>query len=159
VRAHLRAQGVEPNPGATAEAIARAEIRLGFQFPEDFVEFYRAIDGSESVGDSLFKLWPLAEVGSVPDVVAPYRGIPDYGQISQTLPGAGDYFAFADCLIWSHVLAVRLRPATCGTPVVWICGSAFAYVAPSFAKFWSLFLEEPDVVLWARGADVLPGAG
>jgi hypothetical protein len=70
--------------------------------------------------------------------------------------------AFADGMIWSHVLAVRIRPRRRDTQVVWLCGDAYAVVARTFEEFWSHYLVDPNRVVWARDANVIyarPGAG
>lgn len=155
LRAHYRAGGSALTRGASDHDISSFERRHAIRLPAEVAAFYRAINGAESVGESLFELWPLERVGSVPDVVVPSQGIPSYGRIAQVLPDAGDYFAFADCLIWSHVLAVRLRPPTSSSDVVWLCGSSYAKVAASFDEFWERFIEEPDAVLWPSEALVV----
>ena len=85
---------------------------------------------------------------AVPEVVVPFAGIPDYSRISDVLPNASEYFAFADCMIWSHVFAVRVAPAA-ATEVVWLCGTTYAVVAPTFDAFWELYLSDPDAALFA----------
>ena len=97
----------------------------------------------------LFEAWPLARFGSVPEVVTPFAGIPDYSQIATKLPDAAEYFAFADYMIWSRVFAVRLSSGA-ATQVVGICGDSYAYVAPTFEAFWERYLTDPDAVLFAK---------
>jgi hypothetical protein len=106
------------------------------------------MNGTEETAEWLFEAWALEKVGSVPEVVAPFAGIPDYSRISEVLPNASEYFAFADCMIWSHVFAVRVAPAA-ATEVVWLCGTTYAVVAPTFGAFWELYLSNPDAVLFA----------
>jgi hypothetical protein len=84
----------------------------------------------------------------VPEIAATFAGIPDYSLIADVLPDAAEYFAFADCMIWSHVLAVRLAQAE-ATQVVWLCGTTYAVVAPTFDAFWELYLSDSDAALFA----------
>ena len=121
--------------------------------------FYRAVNGTVESDSEVFTAWPFSEVGTVRDVVAPYRGIPDYGRICELLADSGDYFAFADCMIWSQVLAVRLRPKLASTEVIWISGATYAIVAPTFEEFWERYLRNPVPVLWATLADIETLAG
>lgn len=103
----------------------------------------------------LFEAWPLADLGTLATTVATFRGIPDYGAIEQALPDAADYIAFGDCMMWSQVLAVRVRPYVAGTPVVWISGHHFARVASNFENFWERYLADPWSVLWARDVPII----
>jgi len=152
VLAHYRANGGRTLPGASDDILSSFERDHEIQLPSEVAAFYRSINGAESFGDSLFELWPLMQVGSVPEVVAPWQ---NFGRLAQVLPGSTHYFVFADCMIWSQLLAVRLRPPTSSTEVVWLCGSAYAKVAASFSDFWEKFISHPADVLWAHGAIVV----
>jgi hypothetical protein len=85
----------------------------------------------------------------VPEVVATFRGTPDYGPITQTLPDAGEYFAFADYMMWSHVYAIRLTAAGNDAPVVWICGAECTELTPTFEALCELYTRDPEAVLFA----------
>lgn len=152
VRAHLVGEGAIPTPGATDEQIAAFEARHSLTLPPTVANFYRSFNGA-TMAPWITEFWPIDEVGPVPIVVTPFQGIPNYARIAHVLPDAADYFAFGDCMIWSHVLAVRLRPVGAETNVVWMCGSVYAHVAKDFDEFWTLYMNDPDVVLWARDAE------
>jgi SMI1/KNR4 family protein SUKH-1 len=149
--------GAQPRPGITSADVRACEERIGRALPEDVASFYRSVNGTVETAHWLFEVWPLERVGSVEDVVTSFSGIPDYSQIGRILPSASEYFAFADCMIWSHVFAVRLVPEE-ATEVVWLCGPRYTVIAPTFAAFWELYLSDPDAALFAKGALVQPSA-
>ena len=150
VREYYQALGAAPRPGATPDAIAAFERTHGLRLPHPIVDLYQALDGIDGdvpeFGFHALQLWPLAELSRVSEQVAEYQGIPDYGAIAEILPEADQYVAFGDGACWSHVLAARL--SIDGGPVLWISGSSYATIAPSFEAFWALYLENPDSMLW-----------
>jgi len=135
-------------PGVSADELRAFEATHDVVLPPSVAAFYATINGT-IMDNEVFQAWPLAEVGPVPLTVASFRGIPDYGAIVEALPDANDYFAFGDCMIFSQVMAVRLRPPQVGTPVVWIQGHVFVRIANSFDEFWERYLADPVSVLWA----------
>ena len=149
-------QGARPRLGATEADLRAADIRLGVRLPEDVRRFFETVNGTEGTSGDLFQAWSLNEIGAVPNVVAEFGGIPDYPRIASVLPNAAEYFAFADAMIWSQVLAVRITNRA-ATEVVWISGCSFATVAPTFETFWERYLTDPDAVVWARGANIHRG--
>ena len=158
VRDFWREEGARPRSGVSAEDICAAERRLGVSLPADVARFFRTVNGTEGTCGDLFEAWPIDRVGAVPEVLAGHGGSPDYRRIGHTLPKAAEYFVFADAMIWSQVLAVRVAWGA-ATEVVWISGSSFASVAPSFETFWERYLAEPDRVVWAVGATIQSPAG
>ncbi|HEY3838826.1 MAG TPA: SMI1/KNR4 family protein [Bryobacteraceae bacterium] len=151
VRERWQAAGVTARPGAAAADINAFERRNGVCLPADVRAFYAEADGmpSGTWDEELLSFWPLAEVGSVPALLAGCRGIPDYGGIEASLPEAGSYFVFADHSIWIHVYAVRLSPdplAAC--PIVWIAGDRWEVQAGSFGEFLRRYAEQPQQVLF-----------
>jgi len=159
MRAHWQKSGAEPRAGAGREEIEACEQRIGRALPPDVASFYRGVNGSDQTDSDLFAAWPLAEIGSVAQVVTPFQGIPNYRDITQFLPEAGDYFAFADCMIWSQVLAVRVSLAGKPTQVAWLSGSSYAIVAPTFVEFWERYLADPPLVLWPEKSAIKSPAG
>jgi hypothetical protein len=120
--------------------------------PDAVRSFYAEINGYENAGPDLFEFWPLNMLGTIASVVTPFQGIPNYAQIAQILPEANNYVAFAEVMIWSHVLAVRVGPRATESEVVWLCGPSWARVARSFDEFWELYIDHPNRVLFAHGA-------
>jgi len=146
VRAFWLRLGAGVRRGTTTFEVAAFERLHGLTLPKSVAAFYQVVDGMED-DDEVFTAWPLLGLGTVPVLVAPRGGIPDYRRICDSLPSANDYFAFGECMLWSQVLAVRLRPATVGTPVVCISGSTHREVAPSFEAFWEAYLQDANAVL------------
>jgi hypothetical protein len=134
VRTYLQSAGAAPRPGVTPRELRDWKQRMGRELPRDFANFYHCLNGTEEPAEWLFDLLPLDRVGPVPTVLTSFAGIPDFTDIGSTLPDANEYCAFADVMIWSHVLAVRLASGK-ATDVVWLCGSSYAKIAPTFSEF------------------------
>jgi hypothetical protein len=140
---HWVATGARPRPPAGPDAITSFALRNGTPLPQDLAAFYQASDGVDDDGN-MFSVWPLAEIGTVPDRLSAFQGIPDYGRIAETLPDALQYLAFGDYTIWSHVLAVRANGGHRDSgPVIWICGSEYGVLHETFAGFWEKYLADP----------------
>ena len=91
--------------------------------------------------EDMLEFLHLGAVKSVPEELADFRGIPDYGNIVTTLPNVERHFVIADFMIRSHVYAIRLSDdASQETPVVWICGGDHARIAGSFTEFGQEYL-------------------
>ena len=151
VRDFWHDEGAAPRPGVTLAELRRAETNLGVRLPAGIASFFRTGNGTQGTSGDLFEAWPLERIGPVPDVLDSSGGSPDYRRIGSTLPDATEYFVFADAMIWSQVLAVRVGGSV-PTEVVWISGASFAVVAPTFEAFWERYLENPDAVVWAIGS-------
>ena len=147
--AFWRECGAAPRPGVSAGELRACEDRIGRTLPMEVASVYRCVNGTEAMTGWLFEAWPLARFGSVPEVVTPFAGIPDYSQIATKLPDAAEYFAFADYMIWSRVFAVRLARGSGPTQVVALCGDSWVEIAPTFAAFWERYLSDPDAALFA----------
>ena len=137
----------QPEPGASSEQIIEFETRYDVVLPESIRNFHGAVNGCEIIGDHLFELWPLGKVSRVPEEVATWRGIPDYGDIVETLPNVHNYFAFADAFICLTVFAVEICNGQIETPVVLISGSSWVKVADTFDEFWLKIIEDPELVM------------
>jgi hypothetical protein len=150
VREHWRNSGTAPRAGTTAQDIAAFESTHRLALPPSVANFYATVNGMQpdATDEELFVAFPLQEVKPVPESVGGYRGTPDYGPIVHLLPNANDYFVFGECMLWSQVLAVRLRSAS-ETETLWISGSTFVVVAPTFEDFWEIYLRAPVEVLYA----------
>ncbi len=151
VRDFWRSEGARPRAGLSAQDIRSAEARLGIRLPQDVARYFLIVDGTVGTCGDLFEAWSLDRVAAVPEALGHFRGTPDYGRIGTTLPYASEYFVFADVMVWSQVLAVRIAPDV-ASEVVWISGSSFASVAPTFESFWERYLVEPASVVWPRRA-------
>src|ERR1044072_3588567 len=80
-------EGVALQSGALESYIAEIEQWLGFSFPNDFYEFYKAGNGFENsdMNKDMFYLWPLEVIW------AEYQGNDD-----------DEFIAFCDFMINSH---------------------------------------------------------
>jgi hypothetical protein len=152
IRDRWVSSGVVVRPGLPTEQISAFEHRYGVLLPEELRQFYGLMDGmgDGETDEELISFWPLSEVGSVPEKLSDFRGIPDYGGIEASLPDASSYFVFADHSIWVHVYAVRLGPDPAGSgPVVWIGGKdCWEQITASFAEFLRRYEESPRCVLF-----------
>jgi hypothetical protein len=161
VEAYYDALGARPRPGVAPDELAEFEAAHALRLPQPVSEFYLHLDGLDGevpeFGFHALQLWRLAELTRVSHRVAEFRGAPDYGPIVQTLPDSDQYVAFGDGAVWSHVLAFRLG-AEAG-PVLWICGAAYAEVAPNFVAFWEGYLDDPDSMLWPTENQIIAPAG
>ena len=149
--AHLCRIESGTRPGISKAELSSCEARTGVRLPAALADFYRATDGAFS-NDPLLDIWPLNQVGRVPERVATFRGIPDFGPIVESLPDANQYFAFADSMAWSHVYATRLHASGEDAPVLWICGAEFVELAPSVGALWAMLLRDPEAVVLGQPA-------
>jgi len=152
LRSRWQALGVPVRTGLSPEMLGAFERRYSIRLPEDVRRFYTYMDGMEygSTDGELNCFWPLANVGSVPEKLAGFRGVPDYGGIESVLPDADSYFVFADHSVWLHVYAMRLTadPSELA-PVVWIGdGRTWAPVAPSFWAFLEWYSANPRSLMF-----------
>ena len=138
-----RDTGSSPRPSAGAESLIAFELNNGVAIPEELAAFYQVTNGVE-IDNNLFAVWELAEVRRVPAALGDFRGSPDYGRISTTLPNADEYFAFADYMIMSHVFAVHVLSGSGALgEIIWISGSEHGIAAKSFRDFWGAYLKDP----------------
>ena len=160
LRAFWHSQGAAPRPGVREAELVDAEVRLGVALPHDVRSLYAIVNGTgEADGDDLFSVWPLSECRDLVAVAAEWsRGIPDHGKIAAS-PGAAEYVVFADCMISSEFLSVRVRPSGSLSDVMWSCGEHYAPVATSFEDFWERYLEDRDLILHPNDALIRKATG
>jgi len=146
---HWNLEVVTPDAQATGDAIAAFENRFALTLPPDVRAFYERFNGLLDMDGDLNRFWPIAELDTVPAIVEPYSGIPDYSGIVKRLPDPDRYFAFADHSIWVCVYAMHLSDhPDSDTTIVWIAdGNTFDILADTFAGFWELYLTSPDRIL------------
>jgi SMI1 / KNR4 family (SUKH-1) len=151
IRRRWQALGLPVRDGLSLEALHDFERRYHVRLPAGFESFYRCMDGMEygSTDEALYCFWPLSQVGPVPEKLAEFRGIPDYGGIESALPEATSYFVFADHSIWVHVYAIQLSADPgAPAPILWIAdGQTWAPLAASFEEFLERYAGDPWSVL------------
>jgi hypothetical protein len=138
--------GITVRCGVSAAQIAEFERRHGVQLPFATRRFYELMDGMGNceTDEELNCFWPLHEIGTVPDRLSDFRGVPDYSGIETTLPDAASCFVFADHSIWLQVYAVKLSQEGNLGPVYAICGAKHVkQIAASFANFIELYAANP----------------
>jgi SMI1 / KNR4 family (SUKH-1) len=138
-------EGAQIRPGARPEVISAFESRYGIALPSDLRCFYRIVDGMDRwySDKDMLEFLHLDAVKSVPEELIHFRGIPDYGNIANTLPNAERYFVIADFMLSSNVFAIRLSDdASKETPVVVICGDSHTQIADSFTEFGEIYLQK-----------------
>jgi hypothetical protein len=143
--------GTEPRIGVSATEFDSFERRHSVRLPTSVRSFYEFVNGMEEgqTDDELISFWSLARLDTVPALLSDFRGIPDYGAISDKLPESPSYFVFADYSIWCHIYAMRLTDDP-GQPadVVWISGDLWYPLSSSFEAFLRSYAELPLNVLF-----------
>ncbi len=135
--------GISVRPGIHPGEVRAFESRYGVSLPPDLWDYFTTVDGMErwESDEDLLEFLHLGAVKSVPEELADFRGIPDYGNIVNTLPNSERYFIIADFMLASYVYTIRLaEDASQETPVVWICGDQYARIADSFTEFGEKYL-------------------
>jgi len=146
---HWNLTDVTPDARATGNAIAAFENQFALTLPPDVRAFYERFSGLLDMDDDLNRFWPIDELNTVPAIVEPYSGLPNYSGIANRLPEAERYFAFADHSIWVHIYALHLAdPPDSDTSIVWIAdGNTFDIISDTFVGFWELYLTSPERIL------------
>jgi hypothetical protein len=137
-------EGVPVCPGVSLEESHAFESQYRVVFPTDLKDYFTTVNGMERwwSDHDLFEFLQLGAVKSVPEELAEFRGIPNYGNVVNALPHPERYFVLADFLICSHVYAIRLsNDASQETPLVGICGDRFWNAAESFTEFGEKYLR------------------
>ena len=100
--------GVRVRPGVRPKEIRAFESRYRVVLPLDLRDYFMTVDGMErwESDEDMLEFLHLGAVKSVPEELARFRGIPDYGNIVNTLSNAERYFVIADFMIGSHVYAI-----------------------------------------------------
>jgi len=167
---HWAASGVQVRPGLDDREMDGFERANGVRLTGELAAYFRSVDGMEE-GNSdadLFEFFPLRRLTNI---------VSEFGGIARgcTTSSGGDWvhgeptawYVFCDFMIASHLYAVRLgADRTDESPVIWIAGfitdgvgsrspysgnlrMKYGEVAPSFAEFLRLYLDDP-VGLWPR---------
>lgn len=134
LRARWLAEGKSVRPGVPLETIRRFEELRALELPDDVVAYFTSVDGTDAMDSKAFRFWRFEELKTVPDDCPEYADFPD----------AGDFFVFADYLVWSLAYAIRLGPkrSTQAGEVIVLGAPPAAVVAPSFQAFVDLYLAD-----------------
>ncbi|MCS3800071.1 SMI1/KNR4 family protein [Niastella sp. OAS944] len=117
-------EGVALQSGALESYIAEVEQWLGFSFPNDFYEFYKAVNGFENsdMNKDMFYLWPLEVIW------AEYQGNDD-----------DEFIAFCDFMINSHQIGFIK-----GQPGIYKSYDRTEKVADNFKEFIEILNSNAD---------------
>lgn len=162
--APFRDIGLVPNPGASEEAIAAAEKRLGFSLPPSYREFLRHHDGwprffdgatllgTEALGarryDDLCRAAFEAAETPVPDVGPPLRR-----RLPRMIPFAADAEATT---LFAFDPSSRSENGECEV-IAWI--NEVGVRSPSFTAFVELLIELAESELEAHRLQAAPPSG
>jgi hypothetical protein len=139
--------GIVPRPGAPATEIESFEQHYGVVLPPDLRAYFTTFDGMEygEMDENCFSFLPLHLVKAIPEELAQFRGIPDYGEIMRTLDDPHCYFVIVDFLICSAAYAIRLSKTDDNNPVLGIgSGTDHRIMASSFSDFLEVYLASPN---------------
>jgi hypothetical protein len=94
IRRNWQSLDISIRAGLSDKEIADFERRYGVRLPDGLRRFYEYMDGMEygAADEEFISFWPLSEVGTVPEKLSGFRGVPDYGGIESSLPDASSYF-------------------------------------------------------------------
>lgn len=144
VRERWLAEGVRPEPGASAEEVSSFEERYAVRLPADVRAFFGAMNGTgEYIDAEAVSWWPLRRVRTIAEELPDDRPVP---------PAGAGHFCFVDYSVWCNAYALRLtadpdQPA----PVVAVyAADLLVPIAPSFRDFLAMYLADSYAVLHPR---------
>ncbi len=129
--------------GVNPTEIQSFESKYRVRLPGDLREYLLTIDGMEDELDAgINRFWPLAMIKPV------HEELSDINPDRWAYPGC---FLFVDHLILSLAWAVELRnePSELSGPVFQVTGGdhPVRQIAPSFAAFLEMYLQNPFSIL------------
>jgi hypothetical protein len=139
VKAEWKQHGVAPRPGASGVEIAAFERAHGILLSVDVADYFRAVDGMNETEADQFGIcfWSLKKMRAAREEIPAAHAA-----------AFESYFVFADYSLWAHGYAVRLGEA--GDDVIIVGDESPVSIAPSFAAFFELYLQQPDRLFPAR---------
>lgn len=116
----------------------------GFVLPQDLIEYFRLVDNAtDKIDANLYEFYAVDQFKSVKNGLAFWRGIPDYGNIVNTLDGCENCFVFADYMFHLFTYAIRLHQHSEGVNEIYvICGDKYKIIAKSFSDFLDLYFDD-----------------
>jgi cell wall assembly regulator SMI1 len=146
LRGYWMQKGIKIRPGVSLQQIESFESRNLVRLPPDLRRYFATVDGMEEgeTDTDMFSFLSLEAVKSIPEELAHFGSIPDYGEIMRSLPDPNRWFVIVAYLTSSAVYAIRLCADPEGTPVLWIGdGTHNRVVASSFSGFLEAYLADP----------------
>jgi hypothetical protein len=117
------------------------ESTNGLLLPPDLAEYFRLLDRTtDKIDANLYEFYAVDQFKSVKNGLAYWRGVPDYGNIVNTLEGCENCFVFADYMFHLFTYAIRLHQRSEGENEIYvICGDKYKIIAKSFSDFLDLY--------------------
>jgi len=146
LKGHWLEKRIRIQAGASLDQVKSFESHYQVCLPQDLRDYFTTVNGMEKgeIDEELFSFLPLQAVKSIPEELGQFGGIPDYTQITRSLPDARRWFVIVDYLICSAVYAIRLSAELESTPVMWIGdGTHYREVAPCFSGFLESYMTNP----------------
>lgn len=126
------------------EEIKRFQLENEVTMPNDLVNYFKLVNGSDGNYDErMFQFYSLDAFKDVCVELKDWRGVPDYGNIVNTLNDCESCFLIADYCFHLFMYAIRLYPNESSENEVYvICEDRYKIIANSFSKFVELYLED-----------------
>lgn len=120
------------------------ETATGLKLPEDLKAYFNTVNTTaEAYDKDMFCFYSFPQFQSVETKLKPWKGIPDYSNIVNTLENHTECFVFADYMIQMFTYAIRLNSTNTGVNEIYIiCGDKHKVIATSFSGFMNLYEEE-----------------
>ena len=120
------------------------ESANGLLLPPDLVEYFKLLENTTDKMDAnLYEFYTVDQFKSIKNDLAFSRGIPDYGNIVNTLDGCENCFVFADYQFNLFAYAIRLHRQPEGVNEIYvICGDEYKIIAKSFSDFLDLYFDD-----------------
>ena len=119
------------------------ELENGVLIPSDLAEYFKLLNSAnKGLDKDLYEFYSFGQVKSVKNGLAFWRGIPDYGNIINTLKECENCFVFAHYQFHLFTYAIRLyQSKTDVNEAYMICGDKYKIVANSFSDFLELYFD------------------
>lgn len=118
--------------------------------PPDLAEYFKLLNNTaDKIDANLYEFYTVDQFKSIKNGLASWRGVPDYGNIVNTLEGYENCFVFADYLFHLFTYAIRLNQHSAGVNEIYvICGDKYKIIARSFSDFLDLYFNDsPELSL------------
>lgn len=129
-------------PVCTKEELYSFELKNNVMLPNDLKIYFQSLNGTgENYDDNFFQFYSLNQFQKISEEYQDWQGIPNYGNISNTLINCENYFVFANynCHLFAYAIFINNDSESNG--IIVICGDEFKKIASSFSEFLNLYLN------------------
>ena len=137
---YWKIQGLAIAEGAGESELDEFESREGVRIPNEFRTYLLAVNGMVQDYDSdgnLFAFWSLPRIKSVREECPECF-------VDET---TGNFYAFADFIMWSWAYAVEMSSDPCSAgKVILVGGLRPQMVSQSFAEFIELYIQDARAI-------------